>query len=38
MRKEDPRNASSKWLFLYKNPEPFHQSYMKYNAKNAKPK
>jgi len=33
MRKEDPRNASSKWLFLYKNPEPFHRAYLEYKAK-----
>jgi hypothetical protein len=38
MRKEDPRNASSKWLFLYKNPEQFHQAYMEYKANSAKPK
>jgi hypothetical protein len=38
MRKEDPRNASSKWLFLYKNPEPFHRAYLEYKAKKSKPK
>jgi hypothetical protein len=38
MRKEDPRNSSSKWLFLYKNPAPFHQEYMDYRTKNTKPK
>lgn len=37
-RKHPPDSKNSKWLFLYKNPEPFHQAYMEYKAKNTKPK
>jgi len=37
-RNHPPDSKNGKWLFLYKNPEPFHQAYMEYKAKNTKPK
>ena len=37
-RNHQPDSKNGKWLFLYKNTEPFHQAYMEYKAKNTKPK